>query len=58
MTARCQRFARQLGGRYRLPVTHIDERYTSAVSAAADDIDAESAATILQQWLEQGTQDA
>jgi putative Holliday junction resolvase len=58
MTARCERFARQLEGRYRLPVTHVDERYSSAVSAAADDIDAEAAATILQQWLEQGTQDA
>src|SRR5678816_2600739 len=31
MTARCERFARQLEGRYRLPVARIDERYSSAV---------------------------
>ena len=30
MTARAQRFARQLEGRYRLPVMLQDERYTSA----------------------------
>ncbi|PZU52570.1 MAG: Holliday junction resolvase RuvX [Thauera sp.] len=30
MTARAQRFARQLEGRYRLPVALQDERYTSA----------------------------
>lgn len=30
MTARAERFARQLEGRYRLPVVLQDERYTSA----------------------------
>jgi len=39
-------------------VARIDERYSSAVSAAADDIDAEAAAVILRQWLEQGGSDA
>lgn len=34
MTARCERFARQLDGRYRLPVHLVDERYTSAAAAA------------------------
>ncbi len=30
MTARCRRFARQLEGRFRLPVDLVDERLTSA----------------------------
>jgi putative Holliday junction resolvase len=30
MTARCRRFARQLEGRFRLPVSLVDERLTSA----------------------------
>lgn len=59
MTARCERFARQLEGRYRRPVAQVDERYTSAVSARADDIDAAAAALILQQWFdEEGGRDA
>ena len=58
MTARCERFARQLEGRYGRPVTRVDERYSSAVSGAAADIDAEAATVILQQWLEQGVRDA
>jgi putative Holliday junction resolvase len=53
MTARCERFARQLEGRYGRPVTRVDERYSSAVSGAAADVDAEAAAVILQQWLDQ-----
>ena len=52
MTARCERFARQLEGRYRLPVACVDERYTSAVAEQADDVDAAAAAIILQQWLD------
>lgn len=32
MNARCRRFAHQLEGRFRLPVTLVDERYTSAVA--------------------------
>ena len=58
LTARCERFARQLEGRYGRPVSRIDERYSSAVSSGAADIDAEAAAVILQQWLEEGRRDA
>jgi putative Holliday junction resolvase len=59
MTARCERFARQLEGRFRRPVARVDERYTSAVSGAAPDIDAAAAALILQQWFdEEGHRDA
>jgi putative holliday junction resolvase len=53
MTARCERFARQLEGRMRRPVAQVDERYTSAVSARADDVDAAAAALILQQWFDE-----
>jgi len=53
MTARCERFARQLEGRFRRPVARADERYTSAVSARADDVDAAAAALILQQWFDE-----
>jgi len=53
MTARCERFARQLEGRTRRPVARVDERYTSAVSARADDVDAAAAALILQQWFDE-----
>jgi putative Holliday junction resolvase len=53
MTARCERFARQLEGRFRRPVARIDERYTSAVSARADDVDAAAAGLILQQWFDE-----
>jgi putative Holliday junction resolvase len=57
MTARCERFARQLEGRFGLPVARVDERYSSAVlpqaagKAAAND-DA-AAAVILQQWFDE-----
>jgi putative Holliday junction resolvase len=52
-TRRAQRFARQLGGRFRLPVHEVDERYstTEALSDGAADVDAVSAAIILQQFL-------
>ncbi len=52
MTARCERFARQLEGRYRVPVARIDERYSSAAAEGADDVDAAAAAIILQQWFD------
>ncbi|MGH6612175.1 MAG: Holliday junction resolvase RuvX [Burkholderiaceae bacterium] len=52
MTARCERFARQLEGRYSLPVERVDERYSSAVVEDADDVDAAAATIILQQWLD------
>lgn len=52
-TARAQRFARQLHGRFRLPVHEVDERYTTteAHAAGASDVDAASAAIILEQFL-------
>lgn len=33
MTARCSRFANQLRGRFNLPVSEVDERFTSADAA-------------------------
>jgi putative transcription antitermination factor YqgF len=53
MTARAQRFARQLAGRFSLPVHEVDERYSSveAASQGAKDLDAESARIILEQFL-------
>lgn len=52
-TARAQRFARQLHGRFKLPVHEVDERYTTteAHAAGAADVDAASAAIILEQYL-------
>jgi len=52
-TRRAQRFARQLHGRFRLPVHEVDERYstTEAKASGARDIDAASAAVILNQYL-------
>jgi putative holliday junction resolvase len=53
MTQRAQRFARQLAGRFNLPVHEVDERYSSVEAAAqgAKDLDAESARIILEQFL-------
>ena len=54
MTERAQRFARQLAGRFSLPVHEVDERYSSVEAAAAlgaKDLDAESARIILEQFL-------
>ncbi|MFT3956900.1 MAG: Holliday junction resolvase RuvX [Piscinibacter sp.] len=52
-TRRAQRFARQLHGRFRLPVHEVDERYstTEAAAGGARDLDAASAAVILEQFL-------
>ena len=52
-TVRARKFARQLRGRFRLPVYEVDERYstTEAHSAGAADADAASAAIILEQFL-------
>jgi putative Holliday junction resolvase len=52
-TRRAQRFARQLHGRFRLPVHEVDERYstTDAAASGARDLDAASAAIILDQYL-------
>lgn len=54
MTARCERFARQLEGRYHLPVFRVDERYSSAVVDSDEEfIDDEAASVILQQYFEE-----
>jgi len=52
-TARARRFARQLQGRFRLPVFEVDERYstTEALSEGAPDADAAAACIILEQFL-------
>ncbi len=52
-TALAQRFARQLRARHRLEVHEVDERYTTteAHSLGACDLDAASAALILEQHL-------
>ena len=54
MTLRCRRFANQLHGRFSLPVTLVDERYSSAVICArrGEIIDAKAAAIILQQYFD------
>ena len=52
-TQRARRFGRQLHGRFRLPVNEVDERYTTtaALAEGAADVDAASAALILEQFL-------
>jgi putative Holliday junction resolvase len=52
-TRAARRFARQLHGRFGLPVHEVDERYTTteALSAGAADADAAAAAIILEQFL-------
>jgi len=54
MTLRCRRFANQLHGRFKLPVTLVDERYSSAVIPArrGEIIDAKAASIILQQYFD------
>ena len=54
-TQRARRFARQLQGRFRLPVHEVDERYTTteALSEGAADADAGAAAIILDQFFRQ-----
>ena len=50
LTARCERFARQLGGRFRLPVATVDERFSSVeVADGRNRIDDEAARVILEQ---------
>jgi len=48
-------FGRQLHGRFRLPVNEVDERYstTDALAEGVADVDAASAAVILDQFLRQ-----
>jgi putative Holliday junction resolvase len=52
-TRRARRFARQLEGRFGLPVFEVDERYstTEAISMGAKDADATSACIILEQFF-------
>lgn len=54
-TQRARRFGRQLHGRFGLPVNEVDERYSSteALADGAADVDAASAAVILDQFLRQ-----
>ena len=55
LTARCEKFARQLNGRFNLPVALVDERYTSAIAQQerARDVDARAAALILESYFDQ-----
>jgi len=52
-TLRARRFARQLQGRFKLPVFEVDERYTTteALGRGARDADAMAACIILEQFL-------
>jgi putative Holliday junction resolvase len=52
-TQRARRFARQLQGRFKLPVHEVDERYTTTEAHAmgAADADAAAAAIILDQYF-------
>lgn len=56
LTARSRRFARQLHGRFGLPVHLVDERYSSveaaSLGARGAGLDAAAAAVILQQYLD------
>jgi putative Holliday junction resolvase len=60
MTQLAKRFGNQLNGRFNLPVTWVDERYSSVEAKAeiragngrADMLDAEAASIILQQYLD------
>ena len=52
-TERAKKFGRQLSGRFHLPVFEVDERYstTEAIAGGARDLDAASAAILLQQYF-------
>jgi putative Holliday junction resolvase len=52
-TAKAKKFARQLNGRFNLPVFEVDERYstTEAHSNGAKDADAGAACVILEQFF-------
>ena len=64
MTARCERFANQLRGRFRLPVDEVDERFSSIEADASlrerglswqqrkSRVDAEAACIILETWFD------
>lgn len=52
-TVRARKFGGQLRGRFHLPVHEVDERYstTEAIADGARDLDAASAAILLQQYF-------
>lgn len=64
MTARCDRFANQLRGRFHLPVDAVDERFSSTEADATlrergldwrrrkQQVDAEAALVILNSWFQ------
>lgn len=52
MTAKCERFANQLRGRFGLPIEMVDERYSSVAVEGGND--ALAAAVILEQFLSPG----
>jgi putative Holliday junction resolvase len=58
-TQRAQRFARQLHGRFRLPVHEVDERYSTVEAVSGGprgmDADAAAAAVLLQQYFQEQT---
>ncbi len=70
MTQRCRRFGNQLHGRFNLPVDWVDERLSSAEAAqrlqqagksardSKDHVDAIAAQILLQQWLDQQSQNS
>ena len=70
MTARCERFANRLRGRFRLPVDDVDERFSSTEADASlrdrglswqarkAQVDAEAALVILQSWFDTHDQTA
>jgi len=55
MTTKAKRFGNQVHGRFNLPVSWVDERYTSVVLEGDpqmhDNLDAHSAALILEQYF-------
>jgi putative Holliday junction resolvase len=73
LTASARRFARQLTGRFGLPVHEVDERWTSMEAAAVlrqqrrsglrrrplarGDVDSQAARLVLQDWLESRSHD-
>ncbi len=59
ITKLARRFARQLNGRFNLPVHEVDERYSSVEAERddPDDLDAASAAVILDQYFNEHPDD-
>jgi putative Holliday junction resolvase len=61
LARRVQRFARQLEGRFRLPVARVDERYTSVAAesllrgARRKAVDSVAAQLILEQYFHEKT---